>query len=317
MWPIPAFANAALAIVIERLWGYPPEVYRRIRHPVVWFGWLIGQLDALLNKPGLDEAEGRRRGVIAMVVLLLAAFIPARIIASTLGDFSFGWIVDAAIGTAFIAQKSLHDHVASVRAAFEHSLDEARDTVSLIVGRDPRELDESGVTRAALESLAENASDGIVAPVLWYGVFGLPGLVVYKAINTADSMIGHLSERYRHFGWAAARLDDLVNLPASRLTGVLFAAASGKRFEAAIKAMRRDAPKHVSPNAGWPEAALAESLGLQLGGPRSYGGQEVDLATMGSGRAALTRTDIDAGLKLYGRAMTLLFLLMLCGAIVF
>jgi adenosylcobinamide-phosphate synthase len=191
----------------------------------------------------------------------------------------------------------------------------------MIVGRDLPQLDESGVTKAALESLAENTSDGIVAPVLWYALLGLPGIVMYKAINTADSMIGHRSERYIYFGWAAARLDDLVNLPASRLTGLLFAGATAwtdrERGKVAWHAMWRDAPKHNSPNAGWPESALAASLGVKFGGPRSYQGQLVNLPWMGEGRETLNRDDIRKGLRLYGTAMTFLLLLVAFCAVLF
>jgi adenosylcobinamide-phosphate synthase len=177
----------------------------------------------------------------------------------------------------------------------------------MIVGRDPSQLDESGVSKAALESLAENSSDGIVAPVLWYALLGLPGIAVYKAINTADSMIGHKSEKYQHFGWAAARLDDLVNLPASRLTGLLFAATKPSQFGRIVDVMRRDAPKHQSPNAGWPEAAMAAALGLRFGGPRSYDGERVELPYMGDGRDTIDRTDIKRGLAVMSKAMWMLF----------
>ncbi|MGH6856015.1 MAG: cobalamin biosynthesis protein CobD/CbiB, partial [Aestuariivirga sp.] len=237
------------------------------------------------------------------------------LIARTLADSSLGWIVEILIATAFIAHHSLREHVEAVYQCLGASDEEGRMAVRLIVGRDPGQLDESGVTRAALESLGENSSDAIVAPVLWYALLGLPGIVLYKAINTADSMIGHRSERYLNFGWAAARLDDLVNLPAARLSGLLYAGAAAwesKAYgEAALRTMWRDARKHVSPNAGWPEAALAGGLGVKLGGPRSYDGRKIELAWMGDGRFDLNRHDILAGLSLYDRAMTLLLLLAL------
>jgi len=167
--------------------------------------------------------------------------------------------------------------------------------VSMIVGRDPAQLNEAGVSKAALESLAENASDGIVAPVLWYALLGLPGIAMYKAINTADSMIGHRNEKYQWFGWAAARLDDVVNLPASRLTGYLFAAAEPSRFKDIVKVMRRDAPRHQSPNAGWPEAAMAPVLNVALSGPRSYHGVAKDFPWVWpEGRRDPGPDDIDA-----------------------
>jgi adenosylcobinamide-phosphate synthase len=185
----------------------------------------------------------------------------------------------------------------------------------MIVGRDPARLDESEISRAALESLAENTSDGIVAPVLWYALLGLPGIAVYKAINTADSMIGHKNERYQWFGWAAARLDDAVNLPASRLTGLLFAACQPSRFQEIVAVMRRDAPKHGSPNAGWPEAAMAAALRLRFGGPRSYDGETVELPWMGEGRSALTRADIKTGVRMMQKSMLLLAFLLLFVAV--
>lgn len=306
-WPVLVFGRAATAMLVERFTGYPKELFARISHPVVWFGKLITILDEQLNVPGVPAKEGRLRGVIALAILIAAAFIPAVVAAWILSYLPLGWLAEALIATAFIAQKSMRDHVMAVYDALGRSLPEARKAVSMIVGRDPSQLDESGVSKAALESLAENTSDGIVAPVLWYAVLGLPGIVVYKAINTADSMIGHKSEKYLHFGWAAARLDDLVNLPASRLTGLLFAAAQPAQFKSLLAIMRRDAPKHQSPNAGWPEASMAAALGLRFGGPRSYSGEMVELPYMGEGRTDMDRADILRGVKLFSRSMWLLF----------
>jgi adenosylcobinamide-phosphate synthase len=237
-------------------------------------------------------------------------------IADILSGWRLGWVIEALIATSLIAQKSMRGHVLDVWKALGRSLPEARKAVSQIVGRDPSDLDESGVSRAALESLAENTSDGIVAPVLWYVLLGLPGLAVYKAINTADSMIGHKSEKHLHFGWAAARFDDLVNLPASRLTGLLFAATEPKRFREIVAVMQRDAPKHGSPNAGWPEAAMAAALGLKFGGPRAYDCVPVELPWMGEGRSDITRHDIERGLRLYGKSLWLLLAVLLAAAIV-
>lgn len=310
------FGSAALAMLVERYAGYPKAVFETISHPVVWIGRLIGWLDASLNRPEAPAQEGRLRGVIALIAIMAAAFLPAWFVADILSRLRGGWVLEALLATSLIAQKSMRDHVRDVYDALGRSLDEARRAVSLIVGRDPNQLDHSGVAKAALESLAENTSDGIVAPVLWYALLGLPGIAVYKAINTADSMIGHKSDRYLNFGWAAARLDDLVNLPASRLTGFLFAAAHPARFSAIVDVMRRDAPKHQSPNAGWPEAALAAALGLRFGGPRSYGGETVELPYMGEGADAMTRDDIRRGLKIYGRALWMLFSALLALAII-
>ncbi|MGQ0484210.1 MAG: adenosylcobinamide-phosphate synthase CbiB [Hyphomicrobiales bacterium] len=321
MWPFPAFAGTALALVVERQIGYPKSIHDAIGHPVEWMGKLIAALDARLNAADAEPVEGKVRGVLALALLLAAAFAPAWIASITLAQFPMGWIAEALLATAFLAQHSMREHVEAVVTGLDRSLTDGRSAVARIVGRDPAELNESGVTRAALESLAENASDGIVAPTLYYAFLGLPGLVLYKAINTADSMIGHKSPRYLDFGWAAARLDDLVNLPASRLSGLLIAGAaafdSRDSGKAALGVIWRFARNHVSPNAGWPEAALAGALGVRLGGPRSYGGRIVDLAAMGDGRAQLTREDIRRGIKLYGRALSLLFALALAGAMLF
>lgn len=315
-WPVLVFGRAAVALIIERFTGYPQAIHSRINHPVAWIGNLITYLDQRLNKSDVDKSEGRLRGVAALAILVAAAFFPAYVIADVLSGWRLGWLVEALLATSLIAQKSLKDHVLAVHAGLGRSLPEGRAAVSMIVGRDPAGLDESGVSRAALESLAENTSDGIVAPVLWYALLGLPGIAVYKAINTADSMIGHKNEKYQWFGWASARLDDVVNLPASRLTGLLFAATQPARFGEIVSVMRRDAPKHQSPNAGWPEAAMAAVMRVRFGGPRSYQGEMVELPWMGDGREVLTRNDIRVGVGVMQKAMWMLLLGMLFVAFV-
>jgi adenosylcobinamide-phosphate synthase len=210
-----------------------------------------------------------------------------------------------------LAQRSLFMHVASVADALEEGAVEAgRAAVAKIVGRDTASLDAAGVSRAAIESLAENFSDGVVAPAFWMIIAGLPGAALYKAINTADSMIGHRSERYRDFGRTAAQTDDLANFPASRLTALLIVAAAatikGASAAGAWQATWRDGPKHASPNAGYPEAAMAGALGLSLGGPRAYHGAETDGSWLGDGRREANAADIRAALDLYGRADGLL-----------
>ncbi len=312
---IASFGGAALSLLVERFAGFPDAIYRLIGHPVEWMGRWLTLLELWLNRPGVPQREGLLRGAAALGLLLLPVLAASLAIHLLLSQFTFGWIVEALIATVFIAQKSLRDHVTAVADGLDVGIEEGREAVARIVGRDPAQLDESGVSRAALESLAENFSDGVVAPVLWYVLLGLPGIALYKAINTADSMIGHRTERYRDFGWAAARLDDVVNLPASRLTAVLIGAAARMPFASVWETVRRDAPRHLSPNAGWPEAALAAGLDIRLGGPRSYDGLSVDLATMGDGRDELSRDDIRGGLALYDRALSLLFLVVLAGAI--
>jgi adenosylcobinamide-phosphate synthase len=276
-------------------------------------GRAIEELERRLNDPEIKPAEAKLRGALTLLVVVGASAGAAWVLEWVLRALPLAdWLIGLA-AVPFFAQKSLRDHVRAVARAFDYSLDTARKAVARIVGRDASTLDESHVANGALESLAENASDGVVAPALWFALLGLPGLAAYKAINTADSMIGHRTIRYADFGWAAARLDDLVNLPASRLTGLLFAAAASfthkERGKAALEAMWRDAGRHVSPNAGWPESALAGALDIRLGGPRHKDGAIVDLPRMGNGRADLTRDDIRRGLRLYRRALWLLFAL--------
>jgi adenosylcobinamide-phosphate synthase len=303
--------HAAIACITERFIGYPPAVFKVIGHPVQWMGDLISWLDTTLNTKPDDELEGLLRGAAALTILLICTALPAYLLQDVLTRFTGGWLINVAIATAFIAQKSMKDHVLEVSHALSNSLAEGRKSVAKIVGRDTTELDESGVTKAALESLAENTADGIVAPVFWYALLGLPGIVAYKAINTADSMIGHKSDRHLFFGFCAAKLDDLVNLPASRLTALLFAAAafftSKAAAQNALQSAWADAGKHRSPNAGWPEAAMAGALGLKFGGPRSYEDGMIDLPTMGNGRTEMTRADLTSGLKLYDRSLWVMF----------
>ncbi|GAB4184677.1 MAG: adenosylcobinamide-phosphate synthase CbiB [Thalassobaculales bacterium] len=285
-------------LAIEAAAGYPAGLQRLIGHPVQWAGALIAALDRRWNRGRARKA----RGVAALLALLAAVALLTIPPTSAIRALPWGWLIEAALASSLIAQRSLWSHVAAVAAALEaEGLAGGRRTVAMIVGRDPDSLDEAGVSRAAIESLAENFSDGVVAPAFWFALGGLPGIALYKALNTADSMIGHLNERYRDFGWAAARLDDLANLAPARLAGLLIA-LSGGRPAAAIAAMRRDAPRHRSPNAGWPEAAMAASLGLALAGPRAYGGVVVEDALMGDGRRQADAADIRAALAVYRRA---------------
>jgi adenosylcobinamide-phosphate synthase len=301
--------------MIEALVGYPDRVFRAIGHPVTWIGRLIGALDRAMNREGVGDAGHRAAGVAAVLLLVGVAVTIGALVAGILLRLSLGAALVALLASTLIAQRSLHDHVARVAAALETcGLAAGRGAVSHIVGRDPQSLDEAGVARAAIESLAENFSDGVVAPVFWLATAGLAGGLTYKAINTADSMIGHRTARHRAFGWAAARLDDLVNLPASRLAALLIVAAAAISAKAsateAWRAVRRDARYHRSPNAGYPEAAMAGALGLALAGPRVYGGVQVEDAVMGRGRGAATAADIRSALALYRRADAMLIALM-------
>jgi adenosylcobinamide-phosphate synthase len=299
-------------MMIELCAGYPQSLWRAIGHPVTWIGHLIAALDRLLNRDTADAYWRRSAGVIAVLLLLAIVGAITFIVERELLRLPFGLFVVAVIASTLIAQRSLHQHVADVAIALgQGGVIAGRAAVAKIVGRDPETLDAAGVARAAIESLAENFSDGVVAPVLWMAIAGLPGAALYKAINTADSMIGHRTPRHEAFGWAAAKLDDLVNLPASRLSALLLvaAAALNKNAAAAWRAVVRDAPRHRSPNAGYPEAAMAGALGLSLAGPRVYGGVTIDDATMGDGRRDATAADIRQALRLYRYADAILMAL--------
>jgi adenosylcobinamide-phosphate synthase len=298
------FLLAFAALVVERIIGYPDWLFRRIGHPVTWIGWLIEQLDDAWNRETDGFDKRRRMGILALLVLLAAMIAISLLVETALLSVVVGPVFLVLVAAALPAQKSLDSHVDAVSTALETGgIEAGRKAVAMIVGRDPEHLDEAAVCRAAIESLAENFSDGIVAPALWMGVGGLMGGVVYKAANTADSMIGHRSPRHEAFGWAAARFDDLINLPASRLTALLFAAAAffieGASPREAIRAVLRDAKHHRSPNAGWPEAAMAGALGIALAGPRSYGGRMIEARFMGEGgNPHLTVWHIHIALKL-------------------
>ena len=292
---------ALSALIIDAVIGDPAFVWRRLPHPVVWLGALVDRLDRTLNRETWLSSQRRVAGVFALVVLIAVAALVGWLVQVALLRVPWGEVILALIGSVFIAQRSLYQHVDGVRAAFASGgLAEARRAVALIVGRDPESLDESGVSRATVESCAENFSDGVVAPAFWFALLGLPGLVVYKAVNTADSMIGHRTERHEAFGWAAARFDDVLNLVPSRLAGVLVALAAPVvqgRVLAALTVMWRDSRLHRSPNAGWPESAMAGALGVALAGPRRYGGHVVpDPFLNPEGRPA-TPADIARSLR--------------------
>lgn len=294
------------ALVVDALVGDPDFLWRRIGHPVTWLGGLIGFCDRRFNAapPQAGRARGRRlAGVAVILVLTLFAFAVGWGLQAALMATPLGYTLVVLVAAVFLAGRSLYDHVDAVRRPLSSGdIREARRMVSRIVGRDTARLDEAGISRAAIESTAENFSDGVVAPALWFALLGLPGLFAYKMINTADSMIGHRSERYRAFGWAAARLDDLVNLPASRLAGFLIVMAApfvGGTIRHAFFVMLDDARKHRSPNAGWPEAATAGALDIALAGPRRYGEIIVDDPFLNdAGRHEASMNDIRRALRL-------------------
>jgi adenosylcobinamide-phosphate synthase len=308
-WPPPGRALAAL--VVEAALGYPAALHRRLPHPVVGIGGAIAALEQRWNQPERSETQRRLLGLAAMVCVAGGAGLVGWLLQQLCASLPFGIAAFVLIASLGLAQRSLYDHVAAVRRALDaQELPAARQAVGKIVGRDVEGLDSGQVAAAALESLAESFNDGVVAPAFWLAVAGLPGLFVYKAVNTGDSLIGHMEPRWRAFGRATARTDDLMNLIPARLAGLLIAAVGLGGF----KVMLRDAPRHASPNAGWPEAAMAGALGLRLGEPARYDGALVERPVFGEGSAPRA-ADLGRGLRLYLRACALLWALFALGAL--
>lgn len=296
---------AVLAIIIDAAIGWPAPLYARIGHPVGGFARMIGWAETRWNRPALSDTIRRSAGVFTIVALIAVA-VGVALAATSLVRLVFGpmaWIAIGVMAAPGLAIRSLYDHVVPVARALETGdLEAARTRVAMIVGRDVATLDEAGVARAAIESLAESVCDGVVAPLFWLLVAGLPGLWAYKAINTADSLIGHREARWRAFGWAAARTDDVANLIPARISGMLLCLAGLGGW----RTMVRDARNHASPNAGWPEAAMAGALGLRLAGPIAYDGIVNAKPYIGDGRTDVTATDLRAALGIYRRACILL-----------
>ena len=300
------------ALVIEAIVGYPAWLHARIPHPVVWAGKAIDAFERRWNDPQYSFARRRLLGCVAVLLLTGAAILLGLGVLWTqdAANFSAGLSLAASVAVALVAtvglaQRSLFDHVRNVRTALAcGDLVAARQCVSLIVGRDTHELDASGVSAAALESLAESFNDGIVAPAYWLVLGGVPGLFAYKVLNTADSLIGHKEERWRAFGWAAARADDVANLVPARIAGLLLVCAG----LGGLLVMCKDASRHASPNAGWPEAAMAGALGVTLGGPATYDGALHERPVFGAGPAP-GLADLSRGLRIYVIACGLLWLL--------
>ena len=291
-------------MVLDAAFGDMPGLFTRIPHPVALVGRAIAFFERKLNRPQRDEQRRRERGIVTVVVLVGGAAATGWFLQWACRQAPVGAVFEALIIAVILAQRSLFLHVAAVAAALlAGGVPAGRNAVAHIVGRDPATLDAAGIARAAIESLAENFSDGVVAPACWYLVLGLPGLLAYKMANTLDSMIGHHGPRYQAFGWAAARLDDLLNLIPARLSGLLLAAAAAFAGDASPGAawhiMLRDARRHRSPNAGWPEAAVAGALGLALAGPRHYAEGIVTDPWIGSGTPQAGPLDIARALRLY------------------
>lgn len=285
----------ALAMLLDALLGEPKWLWNRLPHPAVLMGRAVAALDDRFNN------QTRRAGVVAVLILVFGAAVLGMALAALPG-----WWAEVIAGAILLAQRSLVDHVQKVADALRLSVGDGRHAVAMIVGRDVAALDGPGVARSAVESAAENLSDGVIAPVFWFAVTGLPGLLTYKAINTADSMIGYRTKRYDAFGWAAARLDDVLNWVPARVTAALLWAVAPVR--APLSAIRRDAALHRSPNAGWPEAAMAPALGISLSGPRSYDGQVQDFPWVHpDGRKDAGAADIDRAVVMLWRAWVMAF----------
>lgn len=297
---------ALAALALEAAVGWPGWLYARIAHPVGGFARLIAACERRWNRPEISDQRRRALGVATVVLLLTVAIGAGLAIEAIAAHSSFGWLVLVLAAFPGLAQRSLHQHVRPVATALARGdLAAARRAVGAIVGRDTSRLDPPGVARAAIESLAESFCDGIVAPLFWLLVGGVPGLWAYKAINTADSLIGHREPRWRAFGWAAARTDDLLNLAPARLSGVLLCLVAGRGW----RILWRDAGNHASPNAGWPEAAMAGGLGLRLAGPIAYDGVVHPKPWIGDGRPEADADDIGRALAFYVRACGLLWLI--------
>jgi adenosylcobinamide-phosphate synthase len=313
-----SYAGAMLmAMIVDAAVGWPAWLFERIGHPVTWLGHLVAWLDRRFNRETHSSLRCRLLGVASSLAVIGIAVAAGAAIQSMLPEGWRGSVVAGFMAWPLVALRSLDTHVAAVAMPLAAgNLAAARAAVSMIVGRDPAMLDEAGVARSAIESLAENTSDGVVAPVLWGAVLGLPGIAAYKAINTLDSMIGHRTARHEDFGWAAARIDDVANLVPARLTALLFAAASSGHRRDALACALADAGKHRSPNAGWPEAAMAGAIGVRLSGPRVYHGCLANEPWLNAQGRDATAGDIGAGLGLYRRAMALLALLLAATAFV-
>ncbi|MDZ3831475.1 MAG: adenosylcobinamide-phosphate synthase CbiB [Sphingopyxis sp.] len=299
---------ALTALALDAALGWPTAFYRRIGHPVGLFARVITACERRWNRPDRSARTRRLLGIVTLALLILgtggAALAAERSLLASFG--AVGWLAVALLAWPALAQRSLYDHVEAVaRPLIAGDIATARGAVGAIVGRDTATLDESGIARAAIESLAESFCDGVAAPLFWLLIGGLPGVWIYKAVNTADSLIGHREPRWRAFGWAAARVDDAMNLIPARLCAVLIAIAGHGGW----RVMMRDARQHASPNAGWPEAAMAGALDVRLAGPLSYDGVAMAKPWIGGEGRDARPGDIRRALRLYGRACLLLWLI--------
>ncbi len=317
---LPTALILVIGMLFDALIGDPRAIYRVIPHPVVLIGKPISFLDSRLNRAERGERALLVRGAMTVMIIVGLATAVGYGLSRLFQAPVWGWMAEAVLVGILLAGRSLHDHVRRVAKGLrQDGLEGGRREIAHIVSRDPRSLDRHSVARSAIESLSENFSDGVVAPILFYLIFGLPGLLAYKAINTLDSMIAYKTAKYKSFGFAAAKLDDLANwLPARTSGGVVCLAACFTPTAypvGAARVMLRDAGKHKSPNGGWPEAAFAGALNIALGGPRTYPGGEVVGVWIGDGRARLEPRDIDRSRALYIVANLLIWFALLCAGL--
>lgn len=310
---------ALIAITIEKFFAYPKILQNYFCHPIEWMGNYIAVFERHFNKG--TKPNRLKAGFLMLTTLLLICLLIGSALSYIFNMLYFPFIFKGLIAFTLLASRQLGQAVRLVTKALSISLDEGRDALSHIVGRDVKNLDEAEISRGAIETLAENSSDGFIAPLFYLLLFGLPGIIIYKAINTADSMVGHKNDRYKDFGFFSAKLDDIANYIPARISALLFIIGATLLKEAnwrkaAISALR-DAHKHISPNAGWPEASLAGALDFSLGGKRFYNGQELDLPQMGNGKRDLGVNDIKLALKLYNIMLRLIYFLIFIGAIIF
>ena len=290
-----------LALALDAVCGDPRWLWCRLPHPVVLMGRAVARLEEHWLDVASPDLAQARRGRTASLLVIGGVVLVGLAVQELCLRLPLGWLFLGLAMSTLIAARGLYEHGAAVASGLKQGIAQGRQAVAHIVGRDPASLDCHGVARAAIESTAENFADGVVAPLFWGVLLGLPGMAAYKAVNTMDSMVGHRSPRYLHFGRFAARLDDAAGWLPARLAALLILAAAlclpGAKATRGWRAMWRDAPRHRSPNAGWPEAAMAGALGLRLAGPRRYAGEVVDDAWMGDGRAAASPDDIRRGLR--------------------
>jgi adenosylcobinamide-phosphate synthase len=296
-----------LAIVLDMSVGDPDWIWRKLPHPVVFFGKIISTLDRHLNRIRDNRRMRKRFGILALIIMLALVLIIGVVLSSVFRQFGvIGFVIEVIIVAMLIAQKSMSDHIKNIIAPLSSGdIKGARYAVSMIVGRQTSEMNASDVTRSSIESLAENFSDGVVAPIFWYALLGLPGILMYKMLNTADSMIGHKTVEYEDFGWASAKLDDLANWLPARLSSLLIAVSAliligPKSFKNVIWTVLNNSSLHRSPNAGWPETAMAGALGIVLSGPRIYGQQtSPELYLNPTGRLDLTHLDLEKAINVF------------------